>query len=201
MLHVFRFFSRDYFFVVGMSNIVPKKMRAKWNESMDRCLLDEMIFQADQKGKRSDSGFKPEAWKAAADKVSLMSGTLCDKSQVKTRSCQVKSKIHRVYIYGFFTIVVIIVEENLGNHLQASATIWVRMGLHQTHCNGFERCLGEVSHGTRQSSDTCSITITFDENAYSYRSIQKQVHFDTKALLCMTCVMHCMLVQLQLEIM
>jgi hypothetical protein len=58
--------------------------RASWNSERDRYFLERLVAEQ-RNGKRSDSGFKKEAWKSVADQFNARFGESLSRDKIKTR--------------------------------------------------------------------------------------------------------------------
>ncbi|KAH9151380.1 hypothetical protein LEN26_003870 [Aphanomyces euteiches] len=70
-----------------------------WTHELDLIWINEMIHQGDVLGKRTNNGFKKEAWKAALDKLNRRDDCNFTMLQLKTRNTRLKEKfglIHRM---------------------------------------------------------------------------------------------------------
>ncbi|KAF0727599.1 hypothetical protein Ae201684_014426 [Aphanomyces euteiches] len=70
-----------------------------WTHELDLIWINEMIHQGDVLGKRTNNGFKKEAWKAALDKLNRRDDCNFTMLQLKTRNTSLKEKfglIHRM---------------------------------------------------------------------------------------------------------
>ncbi|POM71939.1 hypothetical protein PHPALM_11429 [Phytophthora palmivora] len=65
--------------------------RASWNEAKGMFLIESMTYQA-RAGKRSDSGFKKEAWVAVTAAINQKFGLELVKQQIKSRLQTLKGK-------------------------------------------------------------------------------------------------------------
>ncbi|KAH9153699.1 hypothetical protein AeRB84_004094 [Aphanomyces euteiches] len=66
--------------------------RASWSEDKDRTWMKELIHQVHVLGKRSDSGYKREAWVAAVAKLNEEHHISYNRDQVKARHTELKKQ-------------------------------------------------------------------------------------------------------------
>jgi hypothetical protein len=84
---------------------MPPKPKATWDDDKDRLVLKLLLKQI-KAGKRSDSGFKKEAWVQITAEFNLVFPT-CEKEQIKTRVTTVNIKIHLVLISRNLTVIIV----------------------------------------------------------------------------------------------
>ncbi|KAH0611588.1 uncharacterized protein H6S33_010853 [Morchella sextelata] len=70
---------------------MPPKPKATWDDDKDRLVLKLLLKQI-KAGKRSDSGFKKEAWVQITAEFNLVFPT-CEKEQIKTRVTTLKRRL------------------------------------------------------------------------------------------------------------
>ncbi|RHY60489.1 hypothetical protein DYB38_004383 [Aphanomyces astaci] len=63
-----------------------------WNDELDAVWINEMIHQANVLGKRSNSGFKKEAWATALSKLNAVPDSAFTMLQLKSRNTTIKER-------------------------------------------------------------------------------------------------------------